>query len=338
MARWKPPVFKTTEEYSKWAYMYVKKLAKVVPSLSIATTVIRFVQLALMVALSLAYATGNPGVYHDVLVWDKNVSAPFQVTVYRNITSWTSVHNQNLSQPENTLVSSFLWTKDSTPGCGKYSCNDTRFNCSGDKWQSNRIGYGDSLGFEKTDGYSKRIYAIDRAVFGLIVVIVSVSAGQTLWVIAHHLEPSGIAIYRFIASIDFIFSLGYIAIGLVPLLWPKELDSAPGYVKLTSLQIPRHPSQRYGVRVVLALGWLIGVLYIAHFIIDIFLIVNLEKFAPIAKLPGGGLHQLHQQVGEFGPQTVMVSSIESSELTGSAPSSSTAVRRVSGGPSNPESV
>ena len=50
--------------------MYVERLVNVVPSLSIAATVIRFVQLrsALIVALSLAYATGSPGVYHDVLV------------------------------------------------------------------------------------------------------------------------------------------------------------------------------------------------------------------------------------------------------------------------------
>ncbi|PWW73949.1 hypothetical protein C7212DRAFT_365448 [Tuber magnatum] len=276
MARWKPPAFRTTEEYSKWAYMYVKRLAKVVPSLSIATTVIRFLQLALMAALSLAYATGSPGVYHDVLVWDKNVSAPFEVTVYRNLTSWTVVHDQNLSQSENTIVGSFVWTGDSAPGCGKYSCNDTRYNCSGDKWQSSRIGYGDSPGFGKKGDYPNRTYGIDRAVFGLIVVIVSLSAGQTLWVIAHHLEPSGVSIYR--------------------------------------------------------------ALYIAHFIIDIFLIINFEKLAPIARLPGGELHQLHQQAGEFGPQVVVVTSTSRSEWTGSVQSSSTAVRRVSGGFFSPELV
>ena len=66
--------------------MSVGRLAQVVPSLSIATTVFRFVQLVLMVALSLAYATGSPGVYHDVLIWDKIVSPPSEVTVYRNLT------------------------------------------------------------------------------------------------------------------------------------------------------------------------------------------------------------------------------------------------------------
>jgi len=46
-------------------------MAKVVLSLTIATAVIRFIQLALMVGLSLASATGSPGVYHDFLVWER---------------------------------------------------------------------------------------------------------------------------------------------------------------------------------------------------------------------------------------------------------------------------
>ncbi|CUS10248.1 unnamed protein product [Tuber aestivum] len=361
MAGWRPPAFRTTEEFSEWAYKYVRRLAKVVTSLSIAATVIRFVQLALMAALSLAYATGSPGVYHDVLVWDKNASAPFEVTVYRNLTSWTVVHDRNLSQSGNTIISSFVWTRDSEPGCVKYSCNDTRYNCSGDRWQSSRIGYGDSPGFGGKDEYPNHIYVIDRAVFGLIVVVVSSSAsGFTTAFEARN--PDTLGFLRFIASIDFIFSLGYIAIGVVPLFWSQELELLSSQVKLKVLRAPRRPPHGGGVKVVVGLGWLIGqvimetvvlhhyltnetiymvcirVLYITQFIIDIFLITKLGKLAPVAKLPGGRLHQPRQQGGEFGPQATAVTRLSSSEWTGSAQSASTTVRRVPGGLGNPELV
>lgn len=76
------------------------------------------------------------------------------------------MHNRDLSQSRTTVVGSFIWIGSSAPGCGKYSCSETRYNCSGDKRLSNRIGYGDSLGFGKW-------MIIDRAVFGLVIVILS---------------------------------------------------------------------------------------------------------------------------------------------------------------------
>lgn len=173
MGRWKPPVFYTTEEYSKWAFYYVKKLARIIPSLSIASIIIRLGQLALMIALSLAYASGSPGVYHDVLIWEKNVSAPYQVTVYRNFTSWGEIRRLNLSETGNTAKGGFIWNSNKTyPGCERYTCDDTRWDCNGSQWQSSRVGFGDSEGFNRAES-QKSTFVLDRAVFGMVVTLVS---------------------------------------------------------------------------------------------------------------------------------------------------------------------
>lgn len=186
---------------------------------------IRFLLFIALFIFGFTYASAQPRVYHDVLIWKHNATPPHTVYIYRNITSWTDSRGSSSGitdgGDDTTLFGSFLWNKTRSPGSGTRICNDTRFAnteygiaCDGSWSQANRIGFEDSLGFRR-EGEKKGMFYIDRYVFWMIIVFVSfpvqcdvregkclcdhqggVAVGHCLICLCHSLQPEGIAFYR----------------------------------------------------------------------------------------------------------------------------------------------
>lgn len=147
--------------------------------------------------------------------------------------------------------------------------------------------------------------------------------------------------------------------GILPVLWSENRSAykqpAWGGSGVLANEVRRHASHQHDGWIVICLGWALRYQplvfrqcyldiaslhkisprlaysgsYLALFIINIFLIANLEKFAPIADLPGTGREQLLEQIEGFGPHSVIVSGFRSEWSTPSQ--ASTTIRRVSGG-------
>ncbi|RPB11780.1 hypothetical protein P167DRAFT_574976 [Morchella conica CCBAS932] len=265
---------------------------------------IRFLLFIALFIFGFTYASAQPRVYHDILIWKHNATPPHTVYIYRNTTSWADSRGSSSGiadggdDDDTTLFGSFLWNKTRSPGSGARICNDTRFAnaeygiaCDGTSWsQANRIGFEDSLGFRR-EGEKKGIFYIDRYVFWMIIVEV------LLW---------GIVLF---ACAILYSPKELLSTGILPLAWlpsgrlaGKEGPPEKWSYNITDQLLSNRPDLKTGT----VMGWLCFIAFGALIALNMILIDDLNMFAKIiertqSQTQGRTLHDdIVERVSEFG--------------------------------------
>jgi len=155
-----------------------RKLEKQIPRINLVSIIIRVAQFLTLCGFTLAYAMSQPPVYLDIFVWPQNTAPPYEMTVYRDTTSYGGIWAERFSvDSPNYSAVAFLWNH-SLPPAGlseTHVCtHGPRWGCDGTQWAATRIGWSDSWPF----GASLEVEApgmtyIDRYIFWLLVVGVS---------------------------------------------------------------------------------------------------------------------------------------------------------------------
>ncbi|KAH8155246.1 uncharacterized protein LAJ45_00255 [Morchella importuna] len=233
---------------------------------------IRFLLFIALFIFGFTYASAQPRVYHDILIWKHNATPPHTVYIYRNTTSWADSRGSSSGiadggdDDDTTLFGSFLWNKTRSPGSGARICNDTRFAnaeygiaCDGTSWsQANRIGFEDSLGFRR-EGEKK--------------------------------------------------ALAFLSLGILPLAWlpsgrlaGKEGPPEKWSYNITDQLLSNRPDLKTGT----VMGWLCFIAFGALIALNMILIDDLNMFAKIiertqSQTQGRTLHDdIVERVSEFG--------------------------------------